>query len=194
MSSFGDLNKTKKTALSLATFAVFMVGVAYAAVPLYELFCRVTGFGGTTQVADVAPAEILDQTIKVRFDGNVAAGVPWDLEPGEVEVEVQLGAIHETFYTATSIAQLPTWGTATFNVSPPQVGAYFNKMHCFCFELQELAGGESMDMGVVFFVDPAILNDPVAANVDTITLSYTMFSADAPIVEDDPSELSAISQ
>lgn len=186
-------SKQKKTAFGLAAFALGMVGVAYAAVPLYELFCRVTGFGGTTQVAEAAPAEVLDQTIKVRFDGNVAAGLPWGLSPFEVEVDVQLGAITETHYQAHSFATLPTWGTASFNVSPPQVGAYFNKMHCFCFELQELEGGESVDMGVVFFVDPAILDDPNAAGVDTITLSYTMFATDAPKDGHGTGEFSSVS-
>ncbi|MBV6656527.1 MAG: cytochrome c oxidase assembly protein [Devosiaceae bacterium] len=174
------VSRPARTALALATFAGCMVGVAYAAVPLYELFCRVTGFGGTTQVADTAPVEALDQTIKVRFDANVAAGLDWDLDPVDTEIEVQIGAITETLYQAASLTGEDSWGTATFNVSPPQAGAYFNKMHCFCFELQHLAPGAVADMGVVFFVDPAILDDPSAARIDTITLSYTMFPADAP--------------
>ncbi|MEM6381459.1 MAG: cytochrome c oxidase assembly protein [Pseudomonadota bacterium] len=180
-------SKPQKTALALGVFAASMVGVAYAAVPLYELFCQVTGFGGTTQVADVAPEDVSDRTIKVRFDGNVAAGLNWDLEPGETEVEVQIGAVNETAYAAHNWGSSESWGTATFNVSPPQAGAYFNKMHCFCFELQGLEAGQSMDMGVVFFVDPAILDDPANDRIDTITLSYTMFEADAP----DGAELAA---
>jgi cytochrome c oxidase assembly protein subunit 11 len=169
-----------KTAMALGVFVGCMVGVAYAAVPLYELFCRVTGFGGTTQVADVAPDAVSDQTIKVRFDGNVAAGLGWDLEPGVNEIEVAIGQVTEVFYRADNLTDADTYGTATFNVSPPQAGIYFHKMHCFCFEMQHLEPNQGVDMGVVFFVDPDILNDPDSARIDTITLSYTMFAADAP--------------
>ena len=174
------LTSPQKTAMALGVFATSMVGVAYAAVPLYELFCQVTGFGGTTQVSDTAPERALEQTITVRFDGNVASGLAWDLDPVDTAIEVPIGAVTETAYHAVSLSDATTWGTATFNVSPPQAGAYFHKMHCFCFELQELAAGEAMDMGVVFFVDPAILDDPAAAGIGTITLSYTMFASDAP--------------
>ena len=175
-----SLTRPQKTAMALGVFAATMVGVAYAAVPLYELFCRVTGFGGTTQVSDTAPAQVLDRTVTVRFDANVASGLAWELDPVERSVEVRLGAVTETAYHAQSLSDATSWGTATFNVSPPQAGAYFHKMHCFCFEMQELAAGEGTDMGVVFFVDPAILDDPAAAGITTITLSYTMFAADAP--------------
>ncbi|MFK7791102.1 MAG: cytochrome c oxidase assembly protein [Devosiaceae bacterium] len=169
-----------KTAMALSVFVGCMVGVAYAAVPLYELFCRVTGFGGTTQVADVAPDQVSDQTIKVRFDGNVASGLPWDLEPGVNEIEVPIGQVTEVFYTAQNLTDQDTYGSATFNVSPPQAGIYFHKMHCFCFEMQHLAPDQGVEMGVVFFVDPEILDDPDNERIDTITLSYTMFAADAP--------------
>lgn len=169
-----------KTALALATFVGCMVGVAYAAVPLYELFCRVTGFGGTTQVADVAPETVAEQTIKVRFDGNVARGLGWDLDPLVNEIEVPIGQVTEIAYRAQNLTSRDTYGTATFNVSPPQAGIYFHKMHCFCFELQHLEPNQGIDMGVVFFVDPEILDDPDSAIIDTITLSYTMFEADAP--------------
>ncbi|MGD1886777.1 MAG: cytochrome c oxidase assembly protein [Cohaesibacteraceae bacterium] len=169
-----------KTALALATFVGCMVGVAYAAVPLYELFCRVTGFGGTTQVADVAPETVAEQTSKVRFDGNVARGLGWDLDPLVNEIEVPIGQVTEIAYRAQNLTSRDTYGTATFNVSPPQAGIYFHKMHCFCFELQHLEPNQGIDMGVVFFVDPEILDDPDSAIIDTITLSYTMFEADAP--------------
>lgn len=169
-----------KTAMALSVFVGCMVGVAYAAVPLYELFCRVTGFGGTTQVADVAPDAVSERTIKVRFDGNVAAGLAWDLDPLVNEIEVPIGQVTEIFYRADNLTDEDTYGTATFNVSPPQAGIYFHKMHCFCFEMQHLEPGQGIDMGVVFFVDPEILNDPDNDRIDTITLSYTMFAADAP--------------
>jgi len=169
-----------KTAMALSVFVGCMVGVAYAAVPLYELFCRVTGFGGTTQVADVAPDAVSERTIKVRFDGNVAAGLAWDLDPLVNEIEVPIGQVTEIFYHADNLTDEDTYGTATFNVSPPQAGIYFHKMHCFCFEMQHLEPGQGIDMGVVFFVDPEILDDPDNDRIDTITLSYTMFEADAP--------------
>ncbi len=174
------LSRPLKTAMALSVFVGCMVGVAYAAVPLYELFCRVTGFGGTTQVADVAPDTVSDQTIKVRFAGNVASGLPWDLEPGTNVIEVPIGQVTEVFYTAQNLTDADTYGTATFNVSPPQAGIYFHKMHCFCFEMQHLEPGQGVEMGVVFFVDPEILDDPDNARIDTITLSYTMFAADPP--------------
>lgn len=174
------LSRPVKTALSLGVFVGCMVGVAYAAVPLYELFCRVTGFGGTTQVADTAPETVADQTIKVRFDGNVARGLGWDLDPLVNEIEVPIGQVTEIAYRAQNLTARDTFGTATFNVSPPQAGIYFHKMHCFCFELQHLEPAQGIDMGVVFFVDPEILEDPDSARIDTITLSYTMFEADAP--------------
>lgn len=181
-----DAQKTRtfsrplKTAMALSVFVGCMVGVAYAAVPLYELFCRVTGFGGTTQVADVAPETVSERTIKVRFDGNVAAGLGWDLDPLVNEIEVPIGQVTEIFYRADNLTDEDTYGTATFNVSPPQAGIYFHKMHCFCFEMQHLEPGQGIDMGVVFFVDPEILDDPDNDRIDTITLSYTMFAADAP--------------
>ncbi|MEM6712259.1 MAG: cytochrome c oxidase assembly protein [Pseudomonadota bacterium] len=169
-----------RTALSLGVFVCCMVGVAYAAVPLYELFCRVTGFGGTTQVAEVAPDTVSDQTIKVRFDGNVAAGLGWELDPLVNEIEIPIGQVTEVAYRAANMSTADTYGTATFNVSPPQAGIYFNKMHCFCFEMQHLGPQQDVEMGVVFFVDPAILDDADSARIDTITLSYTMFATDVP--------------
>ncbi len=180
MSEQRTFSRPLKTAMALGVFVGCMVGAAYAAVPLYELFCRVTGFGGTTQVADVAPDAISEQTIKVRFDGNVAAGLGWDLEPGVNEIEVPIGQVTEVFYTAQNLSSQDSYGTATFNVTPPQAGIYFHKMHCFCFELQHLGPEQTADMGVVFFVDPEFLVDPDNARIDTITLSYTMFAADAP--------------
>lgn len=174
------LSRPLKTAMALGVFVGCMVGVAYAAVPLYQLFCQITGFGGTTQVAEVAPEAVSDRMITVRFDGNVARGLPWDLDPVQNSVTVPIGQVTEVAYHAVNLTELDTYGTATFNVSPPQAGIYFHKMHCFCFEMQHLAPGQAIDMGVVFFVDPEILTDPEFERIDTITLSYTMFEADAP--------------
>ena len=164
-----------RTAISLAAVVCGMVGLAFASVPLYELFCRVTGFGGTTQVADSAPETISDRRITVRFNADVSPKLPWDFKPEETSVELRVGEPGLAFYVATNEAARPTTGTANFNVTPDKAGIYFSKVQCFCFEEQELKPGESMRMGVSFFVDPALLDDPGMADVETITLSYTFF-------------------
>ena len=164
-----------RTAISLAAVVCGMVGLAFASVPLYELFCRVTGFGGTTQVADSAPEMISDRRITVRFNADVSPKLPWDFKPEETSVELRVGEPGLAFYVATNEAARPTTGTANFNVTPDKAGIYFSKVQCFCFEEQELKPGESMRMGVSFFVDPALLDDPGMADVETITLSYTFF-------------------
>lgn len=151
-----------------------MVGLAYASVPLYQLFCQVTGFGGTPKIASAAPDNVLERTIKVRFDANVN-GVPWEFAPKVREVELRLGETMQIEYFAKNIAQRVAAGTATFNVTPESAGAYFNKMQCFCFTDTALQPGETMDMPVVFFVDPEIVNDPEGSKLTTITLSYTFF-------------------
>ncbi|NJR13507.1 MAG: cytochrome c oxidase assembly protein [Phyllobacteriaceae bacterium] len=164
-----------RVAAACVAFFGSMVGMAYAAVPLYQLFCQVTGFGGTPQIAATAPADVLDRTIKVRFDANVAPGVPWDFAPKTREIEVRLGETVQIDYAATNRGTRPVWATATFNVTPEGAGAYFNKMQCFCFTETELKPGQSMDMPVVFFVDPDIINNSESARITTITLSYTFF-------------------
>lgn len=164
-----------RTAISLAAVVCGMVGLAFASVPLYELFCRVTGFGGTTQVADSAPEMISERRITVRFNADVSPKLPWDFKPEETSVELRVGEPGLAFYVATNEAVRPTTGTANFNVTPDKAGIYFSKVQCFCFEEQELKPGESMRMGVSFFVDPALLDDPGMADVETITLSYTFF-------------------
>ncbi|MEP3436904.1 MAG: cytochrome c oxidase assembly protein [Hoeflea sp.] len=158
-----------------AAFVVSMVGVSYAAVPLYQLFCQVTGYGGTTQRVEQASDVILDRKIKVHFDSNVAGGLPWDFKPVEREVELRIGETVQIAYTAENQSDHTTYGQATFNVTPMSAGAYFNKIQCFCFTENELKPGEIMNMPVVFFVDPAIVDDPDAKDVTTITLSYTFF-------------------
>ena len=158
-----------------SAFVVSMVGVSYAAVPLYQLFGQVTGYGGTTQRVEQMSDTILDRKIKVRFDANVAAGLPWEFKPDQRVVELNIGETIQIAYTAHNTSDETTYGQATFNVTPMSAGAYFNKIQCFCFTENALKPGEIMNMPVVFFVDPAIVDDPDAKDVTTITLSYTFF-------------------
>lgn len=151
-----------------------MVGMAYAAVPLYQMFCQVTGYGGTTQRVEQYSDTILDRKITVRFDANTN-GVPWEFKPVQREVSMRIGETMQISYMSRNLADRATSGTATFNVSPPQAGAYFNKVECFCFTEQELQPGQSYDMPVVFFVDPEIVKVPELKDLKTITLSYTFF-------------------
>ncbi len=181
-------NKNLKVATIVASVAVGMVGLAYASVPLYDLFCRVTGFGGTTQRADAAPATVLDRTIRIAFDANVNSGLGWEFKPVQRQQTVRIGEQSLAFYHATNVGKEPVTGTATFNVSPPQAGSYFSKIQCFCFTEQTLQPGQSIDMPVTYYVDPDIANDPDLKNLDTITLSYTFFKADK-----DPVQTSAVS-
>lgn len=156
-------------------FAVFMVGMAYAAVPLYDWFCRTTGFGGTTQVALAAPGadQVLDRTITVRFDSNVGPGLPWRFEPERTSIKVRLGEVVTVDYRAVNLSARETHGLAGYNVTPLNIGAFFQKINCFCFTDQTLKAGEKRDMSVVFYIDPKIAQDPDGKDVDTITLSYT---------------------
>lgn len=158
--------------------AVTMLGAAYAAVPLYEMFCRVTGFGGTTQRATVAPSEVLDQTMTVRFDATVNSGLAWSVSPVERTVDVRLGETRVVNYRATNTSNVTITGTASFNVAPEAAGQYFNKLECFCFTEQTLAPGQSIDMPVSFFIDPAATE--LAARMSQITLSYTFYRVDTP--------------
>lgn len=171
------------TAAVCVVFVAGMVGAAYAAVPLYSLFCQVTGFGGTTQQASAAPERILDQSVAVRFDSNIGNGLGWSFRPVERQVEVKLGEVGEISFLATNRTDHTTTGTAVFNVTPLAVGAYFNKISCFCFTEQTLAPGETAEMPVVFFVDPAYADDPDLENITTITLSYTFFPSKTKAAE-----------
>jgi cytochrome c oxidase assembly protein subunit 11 len=169
--------------IAAACGAVFfgMVGLSFASVPLYELFCRVTGYGGTTQVATSAEGvPVLDREINVRFDANVAPGLPWEFHADQLEVRVRLGEMRTISYRARNTSDIATVGTATFNVTPDATGAYFSKIACFCFNQQVLQPGEEIEMGVTFYVDPAILDDADTDRVPTITLSYTFFPAAKP--------------
>jgi len=168
--------KNNRVLASLAAVVVVMAGVAYAAVPLYDLFCRVTGYAGTTNVASERSAVTTDRVMKVRFDSMVN-GIDWAFQPVRRQIEIRVGENALAFYRATNRSKQPVTGTAVFNVTPLKVGAYFSKTECFCFTEQRLAPGETMDMPVAFFVDPAIEQDPNLADVKTITLSYTFYPA-----------------
>lgn len=157
-----------------------MIGAAYASVPLYRIFCQVTGYGGTTQRVEQYSDTVLDQTIKVRFDANTAHGLPWDFKPVEREVTVRIGETKLVKYEAINRFDQPTYARASFNVAPGRAGAYFNKVECFCFTDTTLNPGDDMEMPVVFFVDPEFVNDPDLKDVKTITLSYTFFPIDKP--------------
>jgi cytochrome c oxidase assembly protein subunit 11 len=170
----------RRVAFTAAGVALAMIGLAYASVPLYRLFCQVTGFGGTTQRADAAPAGVSDRAIAVRFDANVSSELGWAFGPTEKEITVKLGEARTTAYRATNLAARESVGTAVFNVTPPGAGIYFNKIECFCFTEQTLKGRESADMSVEFFVDPDLANDPDLADLKVITLSYTMYPAGEP--------------
>lgn len=162
-----------RVAFVLAGVVCTMAGLAFASVPLYRLFCQVTGYGGTTQVADAMPAAALERVMKVRFNADLHRDLPWDFKPVQTEMTVKVGEAGLAFYEARNLADRPITGTATFNVTPLKAGQYFSKVQCFCFEEQTLQPGEEMEMGVSFFVDPAIEDDPNLADVRTITLSYT---------------------
>lgn len=165
-----------RTAGIMAIVGLVMLGLAFASVPLYRVFCQVTGYGGTTQRAEIAPgADVAAGKIGVRFDGNVNDKLPWKFGPEQERVRVVPGAATKIFYRATNLVGRPTTGQAVFNVSPAEAGKYFSKIECFCFTEQTLKGGQTVDMPVVFFVDPKIRQDPDTKGVDEITLSYTFY-------------------
>jgi cytochrome c oxidase assembly protein subunit 11 len=162
-------------AAACGVFVAFMVGMAYAAVPFYSWFCRTTGFGGIPQVATVAPGEISDRKITVRFDANIGAGLPWRFEPERTSIDLRLGEVVTVFYTATNLSDHETGGQAAYNVAPTTVGSYFTKINCFCFTEQHLAPHEKREMTVVFYVDPDMAKDSDQDDLNTITLSYTFY-------------------
>lgn len=175
----------RRVGLMAGLMALGMIGVAYAAVPLYRLFCQVTGFGGTTQVAVAAPtaaqqAAVAGRSIKIRFDSNIAPGLEWRFKPKANEVSIPIGEKRLAFYTATNTGNAPITGRAVYNVSPDVAGRYFIKIDCFCFTEQTLKAGETVDMPVSYYIDPAIMDDPVARKIDEITLSYTFYPVDKP--------------
>jgi cytochrome c oxidase assembly protein subunit 11 len=173
-------------AAACGAFVAFMVGMAYAAVPLYDWFCRTTGFGGRTQVAAAAPGQVLERRIVVRFDANVGPGLPWRFEPEVTSVEARLGEVITVNYRVTNLAARETFGMASYNVAPLTNGIHFQKINCFCFTDQQLAAGEKRDMPVVFYIDPALADDPESRRLSTITLSYTFHpqrKPPAPVAE-----------
>lgn len=167
--------RNARVAGGAAFFACFMLGMAFAAVPLYQMFCQVTGFAGTTQRAEKAPGASGTGTVTVRFDANTSGRLAWRFEPIQTKVDVELGANTLAFYRATNTSDKPVTGTATFNVAPEAAGAYFNKIECFCFTEQTLKPGESVEMPVSFFVDPEMIKDRSARSISQITLSYTFY-------------------
>ena len=177
----------RRTGLLTAGLALAMIGLAYASVPLYRVFCQVTGFGGTTSRAEAAALPdaarlqaLAGRTIKVRFDSNVSPDMPWKFAPKITEETVRIGEKRLAFFVASNLAGTATTGRAGFNVSPDTAGKYFRKIECFCFTEQTLKVGETVQMPVTYFVDPAILDDPDAKKIDEITLSYTFFPVDNP--------------
>jgi cytochrome c oxidase assembly protein subunit 11 len=165
---------------SCGVFVALMVGAAYAAVPLYDWFCRVTGFNGTTQVATGAPGQILDRMVTVRFDANIGPGLPWKFTPERNEIKARLGEVVTVDYTVTNTVARETHGVAGYNVTPLSWGAYFQKINCFCFTEQAMKPGETRAMTVVFYVDPALANDADAQGNLNMTLSYTFYPQRTP--------------
>jgi cytochrome c oxidase assembly protein subunit 11 len=169
-----------RTGLFALGGAVTMLGMGYAAVPLYDLFCRTTGFGGTTmRISEAQAAEIklTDQTISVRFDGNVDRAMPWKFAPEQITQELRIGQRKMAYYRSENLSTQPITGIASFNVSPTLAGKYFTKVQCFCFNEQTLQPGQVVDMPVIYYVDPAILTDPETKDIQQITLSYTFHMA-----------------
>ncbi|PRY76978.1 cytochrome c oxidase assembly protein subunit 11 [Yoonia maritima] len=180
MKLFPNLPGPQRTALMTSAVVVMMGGLAYASVPFYDWFCRVTGFGGITNVADAGSDVILDQTIKVRFDASLERDMPWSFEPEVREMELRIGETGLAYYEAHNPLDVPIAGQAAYNVTPYEAGAFFDKIECFCFTEQVLQPGETVMMPVSFFVDPAIVDDREGKYVHTITLSYTFYKIDLP--------------
>ena len=173
-----------RTVAKLVGVVVFMGGLAWASVPLYDWFCRVTGFGGTPLTSTDSPDVILERTVNVRFDASIERDMPWEFRPVEREMEIRIGETGLAFYEAYNPTNRPIAGSAAFNVFPYEAGVFFTKIACFCFEEQRLLPGETVEMPVFFFIDPEILDDPQVSYVRSVTLSYTFFQTD----EDDDDE------
>jgi cytochrome c oxidase assembly protein subunit 11 len=175
-----SLAPTQRTALKMVGVVVTMGALAWASVPFYDWFCRVTGFGGVTQEAASASEVILDKTIKVRFDASLERGMPWEFKPLQREMEIRIGETGLAFYEAHNPTDRPVAGTASYNVAPFSAGYYFTKIDCFCFTEQVLQPGERITMPVTFYVDPEIIEDRDAKFAKAITLSYTFHETDLP--------------
>lgn len=175
-------NKNTRTLVVILCVVSGMIGMSYAAVPLYKVFCRMTGYGGTTQVSATLPSpdKVLKRTVEIRFNAGTGPGLNWDFKPDQRKTRVQLGAQGLTTFSAKNLTNGEITAVAVYNVSPPKAGIYFHKIQCFCFGEQSLKPGEKVDYPVVFFVDPDMDKDPNMQDVDTITLSYTFFQKDDP--------------
>jgi cytochrome c oxidase assembly protein subunit 11 len=171
----------RRVAVAAVAVAVAMVGLTYASVPLYSMFCQVTGYGGTTQRASKAPSTVIDREVTVHFDSNVAPGLNWTFEPVVPSMTVKVGENGLAFFRATNRSDHPVTGTATFNVTPEQLGSYFNKLQCFCFTEQRLEPGETIEMPVSFFIDPAVEKDELARAISHVTLSYTFYATETRV-------------
>jgi cytochrome c oxidase assembly protein subunit 11 len=177
---FPNLQGTRRTLVQTVSVVFLMGGLAWASVPFYDWFCRVTGFGGVTNVAETGSDVILDQTIKVRFDASLERDMPWTFKPEVREMEIRIGETGLAFYEAHNPLDVPIAGQAAYNVTPYEAGVFFDKIECFCFTEQVLMPGETVMMPVSFFVDPAIVDDREGKYVHTITLSYTFYQIDLP--------------
>ena len=178
MSATAANKKSRRDVIIAACCGVFvaaMVGAAFASVPFYNWFCRTTGFAGTPQVAEKAPGKVLGRTLFIRFDSNVAAGLPWKFEPEQNQIKIRIGEVATVHYKVINEAARAITAQASYNVSPPTVGAYFTKINCFCFTQQTMKPGETREMTVVFYVDPTIVKDHEQDDLNTITLSYTFY-------------------
>ena len=177
-------NKARRRDIILAAgcgvFVASMVGLAYASVPFYDWFCRTTGFGGRPVIATSAPQGVVGRTVTVRFDANVAAGLPWRFEPEQNSIDVKLGEVVTVNYLVTNQAARETVGQASYNVTPGTMGSYFQKINCFCFTEQRLAPGEKREMAVVFYLDPALAKDSELDDLNTVTLSYSFYAVREP--------------
>jgi cytochrome c oxidase assembly protein subunit 11 len=173
---FPDRRRHKVVAFSVVATVAVMIGMSYAAVPLYKIFCSVTGYGGTPRVAEAAPPTRGSRMLTVRFDANVAPGLPWTFAPETPSVRVRTGETATVFFKVTNESAQAVSAQAAYNVSPDQSGSYFDKISCFCFSEQTLGPGETAEMPVVFFLDPALEKDQTMADVGAVTLSYTFFA------------------
>ncbi|NBR52744.1 MAG: cytochrome c oxidase assembly protein [Rhodobacteraceae bacterium] len=181
MKLFGKvIEGPQKTVFQTVGVVVLMGGLAWASVPFYDWFCRVTGFGGVTNTAETGSDVILDQTITIRFDASLDRGMPWEFKPMQREMTLRIGETGLAFYEAHNPTDHPVAGQASYNVTPYEAGYFFDKIECFCFTEQVLQPGETVEMPVSFYVDPAIVNDRDAKYVHTITLSYTFYEIDLP--------------
>ncbi len=187
-----DPRRNRRLAVIACAMPIAMLGLAYASVPLYRMFCQATGFAGTTQRAEAAPKQATDRLITVRFDANTAESLGWNFHAVQTVMKVKIGEQNMAHYSATNTTGKELTGSAIFNVSPDEAGAYFDKIQCFCFTKQTLKPGETADLPVVFFVDPAILDNPDSKAISEITLSYTFFPADKPetvsVIEQSPKQ------